>query len=76
MQGNKLMFAVDSPSGNRATTTYQGIVSDKGITGWVLTDVSAKRNRVERKAGDSRSRQGPAAPRCTAPTAGVGATGT
>jgi enterochelin esterase-like enzyme len=39
VQGNKLLFAVDAPSGNRATTTYQGVVSDKGITGWVLTEV-------------------------------------
>jgi enterochelin esterase-like enzyme len=39
MEGNKLMFAVTTRALNRdATATYQGIVSDTGITGWMLTD--------------------------------------
>lgn len=40
MDGNKLMFAVKARQFNRdVEQTYQGIVSDKGVTGWMLTDV-------------------------------------
>lgn len=40
LDGNKLMFAVATKqAGKDVELTYQGIVSDKGITGWVLSDV-------------------------------------
>lgn len=39
MDGNKLMFAVTTRVMARDTTvTYQGVVSDTGISGWTLTD--------------------------------------
>lgn len=39
MQGNKLIFDVITTFGERQfTSTYQGIVSPQGITGWRLTD--------------------------------------
>jgi enterochelin esterase family protein len=40
MDGNKLMFAVKARQFNRdVEQTYQGVVSDKGVSGWMLTDV-------------------------------------
>jgi enterochelin esterase-like enzyme len=39
MDGNKLMFAVKTRVQNRdAEQTYQGIVTDAGIRGWVMAD--------------------------------------
>lgn len=39
MDGNRLMFAVKSRAFNRdVEQTYQGIVSDSGIRGWVMMD--------------------------------------
>lgn len=40
MVGNKLMFAVATRiAGREALATYQGVVTDTGVTGWVLTDL-------------------------------------
>jgi enterochelin esterase family protein len=39
LDGNKLMFAVKTRTFNgEASATYQGIVSDTGISGWTLTE--------------------------------------
>jgi hypothetical protein len=40
MDGNKLMFAVKTRGGfNREIEqTYQGIVTDAGVRGWVMAD--------------------------------------
>jgi enterochelin esterase-like enzyme len=43
LDGNKLMFAVTRRAfGRDATATYQGVVSEDGIKGWVLTDVNGQ----------------------------------
>jgi enterochelin esterase family protein len=43
LEGNKLMFAVTTRVfGREATATYQGVVSETGISGWVLTDVNGQ----------------------------------
>ena len=43
LDGNKLMFAVTTRTfGREATATYQGVVSESGISGWVLTDVNGQ----------------------------------
>jgi enterochelin esterase family protein len=39
LDGNKLMFAVTTRTfGREGVATYQGVVTEKGITGWVLTE--------------------------------------
>jgi enterochelin esterase family protein len=55
LDGNKLMFAVTTRFfGREATVTYQGVLTEKGIGGWALTDFdgqprdaawTAKRNK-------------------------------
>jgi enterochelin esterase family protein len=43
LDGNKLMFAVTTRVfGREATATYQGVVSQDGISGWVLTDINGQ----------------------------------
>jgi enterochelin esterase family protein len=43
LDGNKLMFAVTTRVfGREATATYQGVVSENGISGWVLTDINGQ----------------------------------
>ncbi len=43
LEGNKLMFAVAARTfGREGTATYEGVVSEKGVSGWVLTDVNGQ----------------------------------
>ncbi len=43
LDGNKLLFAVNTRAMNRdVTVTYQGVVTDAGISGWTLTDVGGQ----------------------------------
>lgn len=43
MDGNKLMFAVTTRvMGREGTATYQGVVTDTGISGWTLTDFNGQ----------------------------------
>jgi enterochelin esterase family protein len=43
LDGNKLMFAVTTRvAGREGTATYQGVVTEKGIDGWVLNDVNGQ----------------------------------
>lgn len=43
MQGNKLLFAATTRVRDQdVTTTYQAVVSDKGLTGWQLTDAGGQ----------------------------------
>jgi enterochelin esterase-like enzyme len=43
LDGNKLLFAVTTRNlGREAVATYQGVVKEAGITGWVLTDFNGQ----------------------------------
>jgi enterochelin esterase family protein len=43
MRGNKLLFAAPVRVRDQETTlTYQGVVSDKGISGWLLADAGGR----------------------------------
>lgn len=43
MEGNKLLFAVSTRVRDQdVTTTYQGVVSDKGIAGWQLAEFAGQ----------------------------------